>query len=170
VFGKQPGDAGQVPAAGSSVAEREAAIPPVRLAVPGYLKASVLPVATAADGQLQVPKSTADVGWWAAGAAPGSDGGTVLLAGHVDTVHGRGVFAALSEVPVGTRVAVTAGDGTVHWYRIVSRRTYRQDALPSDLFRGAAKPRLAMITCTGSFDHSAHRYDQNLVLYGVPLD
>jgi sortase (surface protein transpeptidase) len=111
------------------------------------------------------------VGWWAAGAAPGSAGGTVLLAGHVDSAsRSRGVFAALSEVPVGAKVAVTAGDGDVHWYRIVARRTYRQDALPADLFHGAAKPRLALVTCIGSYNHSTHRYTHNLVLYGVPLD
>ncbi|TDD29141.1 DUF4142 domain-containing protein [Kribbella turkmenica] len=169
VFGG-PGDGGQVPEAGAAVSDREAAIPPVRLTLPGYLEAPVMPVATARDGHLQVPKSTADVGWWAAGAAPGSAGGTVLLAGHVDSARGRGVFAALSKVPVGARVSVKSGDGDVHWYRIVARRTYRQSALPADLFRGAARPRLALVTCTGSYDRAAHRYSHNLVLYGVPLD
>jgi hypothetical protein len=170
LFGGQPANTGKVPAAGKTAAEREAAVPPVRLKLPGVLEASVRPVGTGADGQLQVPKSSADVGWWAAGAAPGADGGTVLLAGHVDTTRGRGVFAALSEVPVGATVGVTSGDGEEHWYRIVARRTYKQEALPADLFQGAAKPRLALVTCTGSYDRAAHRYSQNLVLYGVPVD
>ena len=171
VFGGQVGDSGKVPEAGSSAAEREAAIPPVRLALSGFVDAKVQPVATGGDGRLQVPKSPADVGWWAAGASPGSAGGTVLLAGHVDSVRrARGVFAALSQVPVGTKVAVTAGDGDVHWYRIVARRTYRQEALPADLFHGAAKPRLALVTCIGAYDRSTRRYAQNLVLYGVPVD
>ncbi|WP_350279389.1 DUF4142 domain-containing protein [Kribbella sp. HUAS MG21] len=169
VFGKQPGNTGDVPEAGA-ITDAEAAVPPVKLVLPGFLEATVTPVATAHDGQLQVPRSKADVGWWAAGAAPGAAGGTVLLAGHVDTARGRGVFAALSEVPVGTRVAVTDGDGDDHWYRIVARRTYNQDALPADLFRGAAKPRLALVTCTGSYDRLKQRYSQNLVLYGVPVD
>ncbi|WP_410789017.1 DUF4142 domain-containing protein [Kribbella sp. C-35] len=170
LFGGQPNNTGKVPDAGKTTADREAAVPPVRLKLPGVLEASVQPVATGGNGQLQVPKSAADVGWWAAGAAPGSDGGTVLLAGHVDTAKGRGVFAALSGVPVGTSVAVTGGDGGEHWYRIVARRTYKQEALPADLFHGAVKPRLALVTCTGSYDRTAHRYSENLVLYGVPLD
>ncbi|TCC12290.1 DUF4142 domain-containing protein [Kribbella soli] len=170
MFGGQPNNTGKVPDAGKSSTDREAAVPPVRLKLPGVLEASVQPVATGGHGQLQVPKSSADVGWWAAGAAPGSVGGTVLLAGHVDTAKGLGVFAALSGVPVGTRVAVTGGDGGEHWYRIVARRTYKQEALPADLFHGAAKPRLALVTCTGSYDRTAHRYSENLVLYGVPLD
>jgi hypothetical protein len=88
----------------------------------------------------------------------------------VDTTRGRGAFAALSEVPEGARVGVTSGDGDVHWYRIVARRTYKQTALPADLFQGAVKPRLALVTCTGAYDHKAHRYSDNLVLYGVPVD
>ena len=170
VFGGPPGDAGEVPKAGSSAEEREAAIPPARLALPGFMDAPVMPVAAGITGQMQVPRSPADVGWWAAGAAPGAAGGTVLLVGHVDSSrHGRGVFAALSQVPVGAKVAVTAGDGGVHWYKIVARRIYRQEELPADLFRGAAKPRLALVTCIGSYNHSARRYTHNLVLYGVPV-
>ncbi|MEU4292061.1 DUF4142 domain-containing protein [Kribbella sp. NPDC026596] len=169
VFGGPLGDAGKVPEAGAAVTDPEAAIPPTRLSVPGFVDASVNPVAAGTDGQLQVPKSSADVGWWAAGAAPGSAGGTVLLVGHVDTARsGRGVFAALWDVPVGTKVVVTAGDGRVHRYRIVARRIYLQEKLPADLFRGASKPRLALVTCIGSYNHAAHRYTHNLVLYGVP--
>ncbi|MEI8408023.1 MULTISPECIES: DUF4142 domain-containing protein [unclassified Kribbella] len=171
VVGGQPGDTGKVPEAGRSAAEREAAVPPVRLALPGLVDAPVMPVATGGDSRLQMPKSPADVGWWAAGAAPGSAGGTVLLAGHVDSArYGRAVFAALSEVQIGAKVTVTAGDGEVHRYRIVARRIYRQESLPADLFHGAVKPRLALVTCTGTYDHVARRYTHNLVLYGVPVD
>jgi predicted outer membrane protein len=170
VFAGPPGDAGKVPEGRPSAAEREAAIPPVRLTLHGFVNASVQPVAAARDGQLQVPKSPAGVGWWAAGAAPGSTAGTVLLAGHVDTAqYGRGVFAALSKVPLGTKVTVTTGDGRPHRYQIVARRTYRQEALPTDLFRGSSQPRLALVTCTGPYNHSTHHYTQNLVLYAIPL-
>ncbi|MEV5961776.1 DUF4142 domain-containing protein [Kribbella sp. NPDC051952] len=170
VFGGQHGNAGEVPKAGDSAAEREAAIPPVKLAMSGLKDASVVPVATGSDGGLQVPKSRNGVGWWAAGAAPGSAGGTVLLAGHVDTTRGLGVFAGLSEVRVGSKVAVTSGDGTVHRYRIVARRIYQRDGLPSDLFHGDGKPRLALVTCIGAYNHTTHSYAQNLVLYGVPAE
>jgi len=165
---RQREDAGLVPDGGWSAPEREAAVPPVRLALPGAVDAPVVPVAAGLDGALQVPSPT-KVGWWAVGAAPGSASGTVLLAGHVDSArHGRGVFAPLWDVPLGARVTVTAGDGTRRQYRIVARRTYRQGRLPADLFRGAPKPRLALITCIGSYDRSTRRYANNLVLYGIP--
>lgn len=167
-----PGDAGKVPEAraaggGGSAPEREAAIPPVKVAMPG-VNTPVVPVATGSDGQLQVPKSSNTVGWWAAGASPGSAGGTVLLVGHVDGAQGRGVFAPLWEVKVGTKVSVTAGDGDVHRYKIVARRIYKQEKLPADLFRGSREPRLALVTCIRSYNHEGHRYTHNLVLYGTP--
>jgi hypothetical protein len=169
VFGKLPDNSGEVPKAAPSPVARVVAVPPVKVKLPGVANAAVLPVAFSSDGQLQVPRSPDDVGWWAGGASPGSDDGTVLLVGHVDSAkYGRGVFAGLSEVPVGADVAVTGGDGGVHKYRIVARRTYDQKALPSDLFRGDVKPRLALVTCIGAYDHKAHRYTHNLVLYGVP--
>ena len=171
VFAGPPGNAGHVASEGGpSSPEREAGIPPVRLALPGLVNTPVVPVATGRDGQLQVPKSSATVGWWAAGASPGSAGGTVLLVGHVDTAHhGRGVFAPLWDVPLGTKVAVTAGDGAVHQYRIVARQIYRQEALPANLFGGTSKPRLALVTCISPYIASQHRYSQNLVLYGDPI-
>jgi hypothetical protein len=51
----------------------------------------------------------------------------------------------------------------------VARRIYRQEALPSDLFRGASKPRLALVTCISPYNASERRYSQNLVLYGEPI-
>jgi hypothetical protein len=165
-----PGNAGQVPAAAAAFPEREAAVPPVRVVLPGFVDAPLLPVAARLNGALDVPKPASRAGWWALGAAPGSAAGTVLLAGHVDSSgEGLGAFAALREVPLGTRVTVTGGDGSRHTYRLTARRIYRQDALPRDLFHGALAPRLALVTCVGSFDPSTRRYSDNLVLYGVPV-
>jgi hypothetical protein len=166
----QPGNAGHVPGARGSSLEREAAaVPPVRVVLPGYVDAALVPVAAGLDGNLQIPNPPSRAGWWALGAAPGSAGGTVLLAGHVDTAkHGLGAFAALWNVPLDTKVTVTSGDGLRHRYRITARRTYRRTALPADLFSGAVAPRLALVTCVGPYDRSAHRYADNLVLYGEP--
>jgi hypothetical protein len=163
------GDGGRVPDGGSSAPEREAAVPPVRVQLPGLVDAPVVPIAAGLDGALQVPKSPARVGWWAVGAAPGAQSGTVLLAGHVDAASlGRGVFARLWNVPIGARVTVIAGDGSRHPYEIVARRTYHRSALPVSLFSGSREPRLALVTCVGSYDRATRRYSDNLVLYGVP--
>jgi hypothetical protein len=164
------GDGGLIPGGGSSAPEREAAVPPVRIQLRGLVDAPVVPIAARLDGALNVPKSPARVGWWAVGAAPGAASGTVLLAGHVDAAgHGRGAFARLWNVPIGARVTVIAGDGSRHRYEIVARRTYHRSALPGNLFRGSREPRLALVTCVGSYDRATRRYAENLVLYGVPV-
>jgi hypothetical protein len=164
-------DAGTVPDGSSEavVPDSSRASPPRGLMVPGYLQASVVPVATDADGALLVPDSPDRLGWWALGALPGATHGTVLLAGHVDSRdQGLGAFAALRDVPIGTRVQVTAADDRSYSYVINARRTYRKEALPQDLFTGAGAARLALVTCTGRYNGSTHQYEENLVLFGVP--
>jgi hypothetical protein len=163
------GDGGELPDE-VGIAQREAGIPPVRVAVRGYLDAPLEPVAAGLDGYLHIPRPARRAGWWALGAAPGAEGGTVLLAGHVDGARrGSGVFARLWDVPVGTAVTVTGGDGGRHQYEITGRRRYRAENLPKDLFGGARGPRLALVTCIGSYDRRTRRYSDNLVLYGRPV-
>jgi hypothetical protein len=142
----------------------------VALSVAGHLTdVPVDAVATDAGGSLVVPHSPRRLGWWALGAAVGARRGTLLLAGHLDTVdQGVGVFEILHEVPLGTRAEILAADGTRHGYVIVGRRTHPQSSLPKDLFSNDGTHRLALVTCGGDFDPERRRYDKNLVLYGVP--
>ncbi|MGW5421647.1 class F sortase [Streptomyces sp. NPDC003943] len=105
----------------------------------------------------------------ALGATPGSARGTVLLAGHVDTVAGLGAFAELHDLDLGTRVEVTGADGRIHTYRITARRTYSRSALPADLFSANGTARLALLTCSGDYDSTTGHYADNLVPYATPL-
>lgn len=169
---QSPADAGPVPSGTASGEPPGAAhAPPVALAVPGHVeRLPVDPVAAARDGSLDVPDSPFRLGWWALGARPGDPRGTLLLAGHLDTAtEGAGPFEALHSLPLGAHAQVSAADGTRHTYRIVARRTYKAGALPSDLFTSAGHPRLALVTCAGTFDPDARAYAENLVLYGVPV-
>ncbi|WP_190132940.1 class F sortase [Streptomyces mashuensis] len=156
------------PAAGPTGPQgEEAPAPPALVEVRGRFRAPVVPVAARPDGALDVPSSPDTVGWWALGARPGADRGTVLLAGHVDSRdRGLGAFAALYAVRAGTRVVVTSADGRRYTYVIVARRIYGKEALPPDLFADGRRARLALVTCTGRFDRARHQYTQNLVLLG----
>jgi hypothetical protein len=141
---------------------------PIRLRVPGQLDAPVTPV-DARDGALQVPARPFTLGWWSLGGAPGAGAGTVLIAGHVDSArYGLGAFAALGHTPIGARAELTGLDGQRYAYRVVARRAYPRSELPADLFSAGGAPRLALITCAGSYDRRAHRYAKNLVLYAIP--
>ncbi|MGW4160981.1 class F sortase [Streptomyces sp. NPDC004788] len=136
---------------------------------PHRLHAAVSAVAATREGDLSLPEDGNQVGWWPLGAAPGSAGGTVLLAGHVDTEAGLGAFAELHNLELGTRAEVTGADGRIHPYRITARRTYPRSELPADLFSANGAPRLALLTCSGDYDSAAGRYADNLVLYAAPV-
>ncbi|MER5782587.1 class F sortase [Streptomyces mobaraensis] len=144
--------------------------PPVAVEVPGHLHASVVPVAADADGALELPRPPDTVGWWSLGARPGAREGTVLLAGHVDTrEYGLGAFAALRDIPLGTRATLTSADGRSHPYLITGRRSYPKSALPAKWFTDTGHARLALVTCAGEYDRRHHRYTENLALLAEPL-
>ncbi len=173
VSGPQPRlwDAGTLPPGRgpATAGDGVPASPPQSIRGPGRFEAALVPVAAAADGALALPENPGTGGWWALGAAPGASRGTVLVAGHLDTREsGPGAFAALLEFELGARVVLTGADGRAHTYRITARRSYRQEALPGDLFDSGGAPRLALVTCAGGYDHATGRYEDNLVLYGTP--
>ncbi|GAA0492649.1 hypothetical protein Ade02nite_69360 [Paractinoplanes deccanensis] len=130
------------------------------------IDAPVSAVGVHPDGSLAVPEDPARLGWWIGSATPGSARGTVLIAGHVDTAEdGPGALFRLETLPLGATVGVRAGDRVVP-YRVVARRGYPKQRLPADLFRADTAPRLALVTCGGSFRDGA--YSHNVVVYAEP--
>ncbi|UBI40949.1 class F sortase [Streptomyces mobaraensis] len=119
---------------------------------------------------MELPRPSDTVGWWPLGARPGAREGTVLLAGHVDTLeNGPGAFAALRDIPLGTRATLTSADGRSHPYLVTERRSYPKSAVPAGWFTDTGRARLALITCAGEYDRRRHRYADNLVLLADPL-
>jgi hypothetical protein len=141
---------------------------PTRVLIPGLrADAPVDAVGVAAGGGLSIPEDADRLGWWIGSAMPAADRGTVLIAGHVDTVaDGPGALFALEKLPMGARIDVHAGDRVVG-YRAVARRSYIKRRLPADLFRADTAPRLVLITCGGSFADGV--YSHNVVLYAEPV-
>jgi sortase (surface protein transpeptidase) len=92
-----------------------------------------------------------------------------VLAGHVDAYdQGRGAFAALRLVRPGQMVEVRTAAGGVR-YRVTGLRVHpRNRALPAALFARDSPARLAMVTCTGTFDRTSRRYADTLVVWAVP--
>jgi Sortase domain len=147
------------------------ALPPVGFRDPALrLRAPVVPVGTDAGGALQLPDDTGTLGWWAGGALPGASRGTVVLAGHLDTVRdGPGVMAAVVQQRVGARLQLVATGGGTTSYRVVAVRSYPKAALPAAIFAAAGPARLVLVTCGGTFDQESHHYSDNVVVYAVPM-
>ncbi|MCL1601018.1 MAG: class F sortase [Actinomycetia bacterium] len=141
-------------------------VPPTALTI-GDLDISqgVLPVGLNDDGTMEVP-DVSDIGWYLHGATPGRPGATVLVA-HVWWGDTAGPFHRLGALEPGDRIEVN-GD-TTHEYVVVGRAMYDKDSLPADLWRNSGPETLVLITCGGTLNKSTRRYEQNIVVYAVPI-
>lgn len=142
---------------------------PTELAIPAIkVKASIVPVGTV-DGALLIPEHPRDVGWWAGSAPPAAGAGSVVLAGHVDSVAGPGALFRLTELRPGAEVTLVDAAGTRHRFTVTGRRVLPKTAdLPADLFAADGPHRLVIITCGGPFDRTTHRYRDNVIVFAAP--
>ena len=173
-----PPDVGSVPSASlperPAVAEittlrRGPAVPPTLVTLPGG-KARVVH-AGVSRGALEVPENVDQVGWWVDGAGVTSTSGTIVVAGHVDSARqGLGAFARLRNLSPGSRVLLRSASGAARTFVVSGRRSYaKSSGLPSSVFDQSSALRLVLITCTGRFDPVKRSYEDNLVVYAVPV-
>lgn len=166
-----PGTLPEATARPASPAGQEQRPAPVRLAVPALgVDTAVDPVGVEPDGQMTIPAEVDRVGWYRFGPAPG-DGGSAVLAGHVDDrEQGLGAMAPLRDAEVGDEVAVTDAAGTTTRWRVVSREVIEKQVLPLDrLFARDGPARLTLITCGGPFLPEFSSYRDNVVVVAEPL-
>ena len=156
------------PSAPPSAIAEPVVLSPTRLSIAAlYVDAGVEAAGVGRDGSLGIPENPRRLGWWIGSAMPGDRGGTVLIAGHVDTAaDGRGALFRLGDLAMGARIVIRAGDHDVV-YRAVARRSYAKSRLPADLFRSDGAPRLVLVTCGGRFSDGA--YARNVVVYAEPV-
>jgi Sortase domain len=144
---------------------------PVSLLLPGGpAPVPLQPIGALRSGVLALPDRPSVLGWYAAGALPGDDAGTAVVAGHVDSArYGVGPLRRLLDLSLGDRIEVTDEAGTVHLFAVTSRTTYRKADLPRALFRTDGPPQLALITCGGPFDRSTGNYEDNVVVVAAAI-
>ena len=109
------------------------------------------------------------VGWYTGSPRPGAVGSSVL-AGHVDSKSGPGVFYWLSALRAGDRVYVSRADGTMAVFSVTKVQTYPKDEFPTAAVYGATPdPELRLITCGGTFDSASGHYLNNVVAYATAV-
>jgi sortase (surface protein transpeptidase) len=183
-----PRDLGTIPAPGSmapvsspSVASTPptrstpTALPrsqPVSLAIPAIgVRTNVIDLGLNSDRTLQVPPLTQvgvkEAGWYDLGPTPGQLGPAVI-AGHVDSYQGPGVFFRLGALRPGNLIDVTRADGTTAIFRVDAVAEYTKTAFPTQQVYGPVNyPGLRVITCGGAFDNQTHHYLSNIVIYAT---
>jgi LPXTG-site transpeptidase (sortase) family protein len=148
------------PAVSQAVAE------PVSLVIPAIdVSTRLIHLGLTSTGALQVPTTTAVAGWYTGSPRPGEPGGAVI-AGHVDSVAGPGVFSRLGMLKPGERVYVRRADGTLAVFAITSVRSYPKTGFPTSAVYGPTPDaQLRLITCGGTFDWATHHYLSNTIAY-----
>jgi hypothetical protein len=143
---------------------------PVALTIPSIgVQATIVNLGLTASGALQVPSSTAAAGWYTASPRPGAIGSAVI-AGHIDSRAGPGVFFRLSQLRPSDRVYVRRADGTLAVFRVTAVRMYVKDSFPTLAVYGPAPDaELRLITCGGTFDPAGRSYLSNTVVYAVAV-
>jgi LPXTG-site transpeptidase (sortase) family protein len=133
-------------------------------------RSSLTALGVDAAGVLVPPGSVAVAGWFTGSAVPGEVGPTVI-AGHVDSYEGPGIFYRLDTLRPGDLVAVGRSDGVTVRYRVTDVESVPKDAFPTrQVYGPTSGPELRLITCGGDFDHTARRYLSNVVVSAVYAD
>ena len=143
---------------------------PVALSVEGVAvdSARVVPVGVEENGEMEIPGAK-EVGWYRFGPTPAQDGSSVLAA-HIAWNGRNGVFRSLARVKVGALVTVEYDDGSLTRHVVTEVAQYSKDRLPIDrVFAKSGPAILALITCGGAFNPSLDSYDDNIVVYAVPV-
>ena len=139
---------------------------PVWLTVPAIgVKAPIINLGLNRNGTLQVPSTTTVVGWYTGSPRPGATGSAVI-AGHVDSRTGPGIFFWLKKMRPGERIYVRRADGTLAVFTVTAVRIYTKSKFPTAMVYGPVPDaELRLITCGGTFDYARRSYLSNVVVY-----
>jgi len=129
--------------------------------------APVDPVDVEPGGDLQLPGDGQRLGWWSGSSLAGEITGSVVIAGHVDTLTGIGFSVRMLSLRPGDRLLV--GDfGQSRAYRISSvTRVLKSRLSQTGIFSHDTAAQLVLITCTGAFSKSTG-YADNFVATATP--
>jgi Sortase domain len=139
---------------------------PEWLTIPAIgVKAPIVTLGLNRNGTLQVPATTKVVGWYTNSPRPGATG-SAIIAGHVDSRSGPGVFFWLRTMRPGERIYVRRADGTLAVFTVTAVRIYAKSRFPTAVVYGPVPDaELRLITCGGTFDYARGSYLSNVVVY-----
>ena len=143
---------------------------PRQLIIPTLgIDANILAVGIAQDGSLDAPKTAWDVGWYDQSSLPGTNGGAMIIDGHVnDSLDRAGVFARIGSLKKGAEIVIERGDGQKFSFRVLSTEQKPVNQISMDTLlapAAAGKERLTLITCGGTYNPAHKTYDDRVLVY-----
>ena len=150
----------------ASLATGQQAARPTWLSIPSIgIRTRLIRLGVNSDGTLQVPSSTTVAGWYTGSPRPGTVG-SAIIAGHVDSRSGPGIFFWLRTLRPGDRVYVGRADGTMAVFTVTRIKKFAKDQFPTAAVYGPVPDaELRLITCGGIFDRSLGSYLSNVVVF-----
>jgi sortase A len=130
------------------------------------IDAKVQDVGIAVSGNIGVPNNFTDVAWYKYGPEPGATGSAVID-GHVDNaISLPGVFKHLSDIAVGDDIYVDTASSTRLHFVVSNIEVYPYQSVPmTEVLSTTGSPRLALITCDGTWEEGVKSYNERLVVY-----
>ncbi|HEV8677623.1 MAG TPA: class F sortase [Candidatus Paceibacterota bacterium] len=142
---------------------------PVRLRIPKIgVDANVVDVGLGKTGNMAVPYTFTDVGWYRYGPKPGQVGSAVID-GHVDNGLGTpAVFINLTRLEPGDDLYIDTKAGETLHFKVEETAAYAVADVPlQKVFNRNDMPRLTLITCEGTWEPGQKMYDERRVVYAV---
>jgi sortase (surface protein transpeptidase) len=141
---------------------------PTGLVIPSIgVRTPLVHLGVTASGALQVPASTSVAGWYTGSARPGAVGSAVI-AGHIDSVTGPGVFFRLRLLREGKRIYVRRANGSLAVFKVTAVHSYLKSRFPTEAVYGPEPDaQLRLITCGGTFDYATGHYLSNIIVYAT---
>lgn len=140
---------------------------PQTISIPSVgINAHITPVGLTVDGNMNVPESFDNVGWYKYGPVPGRVGSAVID-GHLDDGKGNpGVFYNLAEVRIGDSVFVFNKNGEKVQFKVTRIQLVDYDAPPiQEIFGETDGEYLNLITCDGIWIPEQKTYSDRLVIF-----
>ena len=149
-------------------AQAEVVPKPTGLLIPAIgVRTKLIRLGITASGALQVPVSTSVAGWYTGSPRPGGTGSAVI-AGHIDSVSGPGVFFRLRELRPGDLIYVQRGRAQVAVFQVTAVQRFLKSKFPTAAVYGPVpNAQLRLITCGGTFDPATGHYLSNIVVFAV---
>jgi sortase (surface protein transpeptidase) len=143
---------------------------PVALIIPAIgVRTALETLGRTPQGTLQVPDSTTIAGWYTGSPRPGEIGSSII-AGHIDSTSGPGVFFRLRLLRRGELVYVRRADRALAVFRVTAEHMYRKNDFPTEQVYGPVPDaELHLITCGGTFDPVTGSYLGNVVVYATQI-
>ena len=146
----------------------DAVSPPVSITIPVIgVRGNIIHLGLTKSGALQVPGTTTVAGWYTGSPAPGAIGSSII-AGHIDSYLGPGIFYRLRLMQKGEKIYVRRTNGSVAVFRVTAKHMYLKARFPTaDVYGPAPTAQLRLITCGGTFDRATGHYLSNVIVFAT---